>query len=75
MASYHRSCAPRGLSACGFVDFDTVQFSICHPDGRPAAVTVFLDLPDGLGILPGLPDVCETRIQVKQIAKSILFKR
>ena len=52
-------CAAGVLSACGFVDFDTVrEFSDLSPlTADPAAVTVFLDLPDGLGILPGSANV------------------
>ena len=43
------------LTACGFIDFDTAeQFSNMSPlTADPGAVTVFLDLPNGLGILPG----------------------
>lgn len=52
-------CAFGLMSACGFVDFDTVrEFADLSPlTADPAQVTVFLDLPDGLGILPGSANV------------------
>ncbi|WP_147126701.1 hypothetical protein [Shimia ponticola] len=52
-------CALGLVSACGFVDFDTVrEFADLSPlTADPAEVTVFLDLPQGLGILPGSANV------------------
>lgn len=47
------------LAGCGFVDFATLEevTDLSPLTADPASVTVFLDLPDGLGILPGSANV------------------